>query len=218
MVVCLMLGTAVARAEDVRRVLVIYSNGRLVGGNVEVEQGLSSTLAGSPNRRIEIYSEFLESEFADPSYEATVTTYLREKYARNRPDVIVAVARPSLGFVLRERARLFPEVPVVHAAVFTSYLDSKRPLPAGVVGVPVDYDSEGTIEQALRWHPSASQVVIVVGTTPRDLEWERMLKAITPKFESRVKVEYLSGLPTPADDAVMKQDYRQLGQPHQARV
>jgi len=198
MVLCLMLGTTTVFAEDVRRVLVIYSNGRLVGGNVDVEQGLSSTLVDAPNRRIQIYSEFLESEFADPSYEATVTTYLREKYARHRPDVIVAVARPSLGFVLRQRARLFPEVPVVHAAVFNFYLDSLRPLPAGVVGVPVEYDPAGTIEQALRWHPSAERLVMVVGTTSRDLEWERMLKAVTPKFENRVKIEYLSGMPSAA--------------------
>ena len=198
MVLCLMLGTTTVFAEDVRRVLVIYSNGRLVGGNVDVEQGLSSTLVDAPNRRIQIYSEFLESEFADPSYEATVTTYLREKYARNRPDVIVAVARPSLGFVLRQRARLFPEVPVVHAAVFNFYLDSLRPLPAGVVGVPVEYDPAGTIEQALRWHPSADRLVMVVGTTSRDLEWERMLKAVTPRFENRVKIEYLSGMPSAA--------------------
>ena len=79
MVLCLMLGATGAWAEDVRRVLVIYSNSRLVGGNADVEQGLSGVLSRSTTRRVEIYSEFLESEFADPSYEDTVTTYLRGK-------------------------------------------------------------------------------------------------------------------------------------------
>ena len=196
MVFCLMLGTAGAWAEDVRRILVIYSNSRLVGGNADVEQGLSGVLSGSTTRRVEIYSEFLESEFADPSYEQTVTTYLRGKYARYRPDVIVAVARPSLGFVLRQRANLFPETPIVHAAVFKSTLASYPTLPPDVIGVAVEYDPAGTIEQALRWHPGARHALIVVGSTPRDVEWERQLKTITPQFESRVSIEFLSGLPT----------------------
>ncbi len=191
----LMFGTTVASSDDVRRVLVIYSNGRLLEGNVEIEQGLRKALSTPPKGHVEIYSEFLETEFADPSYEPTVTAYLRAKYAQHRPNVIVAVARPALAFVLHHRD-LFPDAPVVHAAVFTRYLAENPALPSDVVGVPVEYDAAGTIEQALRWHPSARRLVMVLGSTPRDREWERVLRLVTGKFEGRVDVEFLSGLPT----------------------
>ena len=195
---CLAFGAASACADDVRRVLVIYSNGRLVGGNVDVELGLSRALASSSKGLVQVYSEFLESEFAEPSYEETVTTYLKAKYSRQRPDVIVVVARPSLAYMLRHKRELFPEAPVVHAAVFKSYLVSVPAIPSDVVGIPLEYDPTGTIEQALRWHPSAKHLVMIVGSTARDREWERILKGITPGFESRAKVEYLSGVPTAA--------------------
>lgn len=196
---CSALCGLAARADDASKVLVLYTNGRLVPGNVEVERGLSSTLSGLTSRPAHISSEFLDfPEFTGAAHELNLMRYLREKYDRRRPDVIVAVAKESLDFTLRHRAGLFPGVPVVHAAVFKSYLDSNPALPADVVGVPVEYDPAGTIEQALRWHPSARRLVIVNGATPRDTEWEAQLKALAPRFEGRVKVEFLSGLATAA--------------------
>jgi hypothetical protein len=43
-VLCTVLNGVAARADDASRVLVLYTNGRLVAGNVEVERGLSSAL------------------------------------------------------------------------------------------------------------------------------------------------------------------------------
>ena len=199
-VLCFALsGRAAGVANDAATVLVLYTNGRLVPGNVEVERGLSRTLAGLSSRPAHIFSEFLDfPEFTGAAHELNLMRYLREKYDRRRPDVLVAVAKESLDFALRHRADLFPGVPVVHAAVFKSYLDSNPTLPADVVGVPVEYDPAGTIEQALRWHPSARRLIIVNGATPRDTEWEAQLKALAPRFEERVKVEFLSGLTTAA--------------------
>ena len=188
-----------ARAQDAPTVLVLYSNGRLVQGNLDVERGLRSTAVGPAGLPVRIYSEFLDRpEFGGEAYERTVTTYLHDKYAGSPPDVVVAVATESLDFLIRHRATLFPGVPLIHAAVFKSYTDSIRPLPPGVAGVPVEYDPAGTIEQALRWHPSARRLLVVTGATSRDREWEAQLRALTPRYQGRVEVEHLAGLPTPA--------------------
>ena len=164
---------ATATAPVPRNVLVLYSNGRLVPGNVDVEAGLQGALASTVERPVQVFTEFLDKPgFQGDAYDRTVTSYLQGKYVEHPPDVILAVARDSLDFVLRKHAELFPGVPVIHAAVFASFPAPIGPLPADVVGVPVDYDIGATIEQALRWHPGARHLYFVTGSTPRDRPWE----------------------------------------------
>ncbi|MDM0011681.1 ATP-binding protein [Variovorax sp. J22P168] len=199
-VLCLLaLSGGGAVAADSRSVLVLYSNGRLVPGNVSVEAGLRSTIESSAGRPVVVFTEFLDNpEFTGDGYERTMTTYLRDKYVGHPPSVIVAVARESLDFVLRHRDELFPGVPVVHAAVFNSFPKPVGPLPADVVGVPVGYEIAGTIDQALRWHPKTDRMVFVTGSTPRDLEWERLFRSTATALPPQVKVEFLAGLPIDA--------------------
>jgi len=103
-----LLVQAVVAAEP-KNVLVIYSNNRLVPGNIAVDRGLRAALTDTPgNPPVQIFSEFLDRpEFSGEAYELTLTTYLREKYATHRPDAIVVVSDDALGFVLHQRAHLF---------------------------------------------------------------------------------------------------------------
>lgn len=184
-------------SADATNVLVLYSNGRLVPANVDVERGLKSEIVDSADRPVEIFSEFLDyPEFVGEDYESTVATYLRDKYARRPPHLVVAVAGQSLDFMLRRRAQLFPGVPIVHTAAFKAYPNPFPTLPADVVGVPVEYDPAGTVEQALHWHPKAHHLLVVTGATPRDREWEALLRDTLARFEGRVAIEFLAGQPT----------------------
>lgn len=196
---CLLLTGGHAIADPGRYVLVLYTNGRLVPGNVDIETGLRNAIASTGERPVQIFSETLDRpEFVGEAYERTMATYLHDKYAGHPPAVVVAVARDALDFVLRHRERLFPGVPVVHAAVSTSFPAPLGPLPTDVVGVPIDYDIAGTIEQALRWHPNAQRIYVVTGTTLRDRQWEALLRGQAARFEDRIKPEFLAGLPTEA--------------------
>ena len=191
------LPLAQAAATEPRNVLVLYSNNRLVPGNVAVDRGSRAVLTSPSNPPVQLFSEFLDRpEFSGPAYEATMTTYLREKYTMRPPAAIVTVSDEALDFVLRMRPQFFPGVPVVHTVASRSLLRSLAPLPADVVGVPVEYDSSGTIEQALHWHPAAKRLVIVTGASPRDREREALLRREIPPLASGVIVEFLAGLPT----------------------
>src|SRR5436190_308622 len=135
-------------------------------GTIEADRGLRAAIAGPPHQPVQIFSEFLDQPaFGGDAYEHTEMTYLREKYAPRPPDVIIAVSDNALDFLLRNRTRLFEAVPLVHIAVAKSHLQSIPNLPADVVGVPLEYDFSGTIEQALRWHPAARRLVIVTGAS-----------------------------------------------------
>lgn len=198
LVACGLLFAPSAMADASRHVLVLYSNQRLLPANLEFDGGLRETLVNST----ELSAEFLDyPRFDGESYIRALATFLREKYAQRPPAVLVVAGEAAFDFLLRHRAELFPQVPVVHAAVARSFLQSRSPLSADVVGVPIEYDSPGTIALALRWHPRARRLVVVTGSSVRDRAWETELRGEVPRFQDRVTVEFLAGLPT---DAVLK--------------
>jgi signal transduction histidine kinase len=178
-----------------RRVVVLYSNNRIVPGNVEFDLGLKAALTIHGVESARIFSEFLDSpEFTGDAYEDLMISYLHGKYATSPPDVMVVVSDDALSFVVRHRAKLFPGVPIVHAVVSSAVLDSHRPLPADIVGVPNHYDYSGTISQALLWHPTARRLVIVTGTSARDLISEARLRREVPAIAGIITTEYWAGL------------------------
>lgn len=185
-----------------RNVLILYSNGRLLPANIEVDRGLREAFRTSADRSINLFEEFLDApRFGGQAYTHTLATYLREKYASRPPDVIVAVSDEALRFLLRNRAELFPQAPVVHMVIPKTLLQSITALPADVIGVPVEYDFRRTIDQALRWHPQVRHLVLVTGSSEWDREWEARLRDEVSHFKDRATVEFLAGLPT---DAVLK--------------
>jgi signal transduction histidine kinase len=190
----LLLG-AQSAALDTQRVLVLFSNNRLVPGNVAIDHGLSAMLTSDGIQSVRIYTEFLDRpEFSGDAYENLVVGYLHGKYTTSPPDAIVAVSDEALSFVVRRRAQLFPGVPIIYAAVPTAVLRSLDPMPADVVGVPNDYDYSGTIVQALRLHPAARRLVLVTGASSRDHSREERMRREVPAIVGDVAAEYWSGL------------------------
>lgn len=197
-VACCFLLVSPAPAGETRHVLVLYSNHRLLPANLEFEAGLRETLTDST----ELSAEFLDyPRFDGESYVRALAMFLREKYALRPPAVLVVGGEEALDFLLRHRAELFPRTPVVHAAVTRSFLLSLSPLPADVVGVPIEYDFPGTIDLALRFHPQARRLVVVTGASAQDHAWEAELRGEVLRFQGRVTTEFFAGLPT---DAVLK--------------
>jgi signal transduction histidine kinase len=186
-----------AAEEKARNVLVLYSNSRLLPANVEVERGLRDAIPANGAQRIEVFDEFLDTpRFGGDQYIHAMESYLREKYAKRPPDVIVAVSDEALRFMMKARTDdLYPHVPVIHAAVFMSALRSMTPLPTGITGVPIELEHFATIEQVLRWQPEARRVVIVTGASPQDREWEQQIRNGADRFRGRATFEFLAGLP-----------------------
>jgi signal transduction histidine kinase len=198
-VTVLLTGALPAIAADVpHRVLVLYSNGRLLPANIDFDRGLRAAFGASNGTSVMLFDEFLDMpRFGGDDYERTMESYLRAKYASQPPDLVVAASDDALRFILVARARICPGVPVIHAAASAAMLESIGPLPPDVIGAPVEYDFSGTIEQALRWHPRARRLVIVTGASTQDRKWETRLRGEAPRFAPRVEIEFLAGLPTP---------------------
>ncbi|WP_343056221.1 sensor histidine kinase [Ancylobacter tetraedralis] len=190
------VGSRASAAEPAKRVLVLYDNNRLLPANVLADQGINQAISASNDSTV-VSAEFLDApQFDGAPYRRAVTTFLRAKYAAHPPDVIVAAGDGALGFLLDNRQELFPSVPLVHMGVDVASLRRREPLPVDVVGVPVAFDFTGTIEQALKWHPKASRLLLVTGSSEPDRQWEARLRAGAGQFQQRVSTEFLAGLPT----------------------
>jgi signal transduction histidine kinase len=180
-------------------VLVLHAHSRLLPADVEASDAIRQTVATSASRKVELYDEFLDMpRFSGQAYEDTIATFLRKKYANRPPAVIVVAGEEALRFLLQNRPHLFPDVPVVHIAVSRDFLRSIAPVPSDVVGVPIEIDFSATVEQALRWHPKTRRLVIVTGASRWDRDWERRVREEGARFQDRVAIEVLAGLPTGA--------------------
>lgn len=192
-------GPGAASAAETRNVLVLYANSRLLPANVQYDHGLRETVRISAQRPVALFDEFLDvARFSGQAYTDAVVSYLRTKYASRPPALIVVANEEALSFLVSNRAALFPQVPVVHMSVGRSFLRSSPALSADIVGVPIEYEFSGTIEQALRWHPQARHLVIVTGASVRDRGWEARLRSEVPRFKERASAEFLAALPTAA--------------------
>jgi signal transduction histidine kinase len=205
-------GMSRARARPSKHVLVLYENNRLLPANVQGDRGINEVISSSGENTV-VSAEFLDApRFNGETYVQTVQTFLREKYRADPPDVIVAGGNGALEFLLNSRADFFPSVPVVHMGVDGWFAKARQPLPTDIVGVPVEYDFAGTIEQALKWHPNTTRLVVVTGASAPDLELETLLRTTAGQIDGPVTTEFLAGLPTSAvlkrlgeldDDAVV---------------
>jgi hypothetical protein len=184
-------------ADTRRNVLVIYSHGRVLPGNVnaDVERGLAAGFAQRPDIQVDLSFELLErARFSGPEYERVVVTYLRDKYAMEPPELVMVSNDRALELVTRHRADLFPKVPIVHMGVPAAYLKTIPPLPPDVLGTPITHDFLGTIEQARRWHRGARRLVVITGSTWWDREWEARLRGEVGRLPPGLDVEFLAGL------------------------
>ncbi len=177
-------------------VLVIYSSSRLLPANVDGDRGLRQTIRSTADRPVLVLDEYLDMpRVGGKAYEGTLLNYLKDKYGAQQPSLVIAAGDLALGFLLEHRQQLFANVPLLHMSLSVTALARRSPLPPDVVGIPIDYDFERTIEQALRWHPKARQLVLVTGASALDRGFELRLRAAAPRFADKVRVEFLTALP-----------------------
>jgi signal transduction histidine kinase len=191
------LGHAAPAAMETRTILVLYTSDRLLPADVEADRGFRAAVGRINNVLVEVCDEFLdEPRFGGAEYEKSVATYLRDKYASRPPEIVVVGGEEALAFALRQRPQLFPQVPLVHMGVTQSFLQSIRDKPPDLLGVPIQFDYAGTIQEALRMHPQAKKLVVITGAAESDRKVEAELRAELSRFNNRVRIEFLAGLPT----------------------
>ena len=121
-------------------------------------------------------------------------SYYSKKYRDRRPDLIVAVMGPALGFLLRHGDDAFPAVPIVFCGADAADIQGTA-LPDHVTGILVQRVFAPTIDVLLRLQPETRRIVVVGGTSAFDRHLMAQARSQFQAFEQRVALEYLTDLP-----------------------
>ena len=180
-----------------RRVLVLYSDERLLPANVIADEAIRATFTAERSNRIEFHSEFLDvSRFPGEAQQQRERDFLREKYYERPPDLVIAGGGPALEFLLKYRADLFADVPIVHCGVDAEALPKEMP-DSKIAGIPIFRSAASTLELALSLQPETRNVAVVAGSARQDLESAEQFRRETPGFADRVSFTWLTNLSLP---------------------
>ncbi len=173
-------------SKPLRRVLVIYSDERLLPANVIADEAIRASFAAESSNRIEFHSEFLDvSRFPGEAQQQRERDFLRDKYHDRPPDLVIAGGGPALEFLLKYRAQLFADVPIVHCSVDAEALPKEMP-DAKIAGIPIFGSAASTLELALSLQPETRNVAVVAGSARQDLKSAEQFRRETPAFADRV--------------------------------
>jgi PAS domain S-box-containing protein len=183
-------GASPASEPARKRVLVIYSDERLLPANVVSDEAIRKTFAADKTYQIEFHSEFLDvSRFSGEAHQRRLADFFNGKYAERPPDLIIAGGQAALKFFLKYRPTLFTQVPVVYHGLaereFPPDISDPR-----VVGVPALFEFSSTVELALRLHPQTREIVVIAGVSPRDVEFTDAARQALQPFEGRVRFRW----------------------------
>jgi signal transduction histidine kinase len=196
--VLLMTLTPIATSQDsagTKKVLVLYWDTKDFPGNISFDQGFQTGMRSEPSNRWELFSEYLDTtRFPGEHQEELLRDYLREKYANQKIDVVVATPDRALDFLLKYRDYLFSNSPIVFVAV-------KRPAPEvlaagpGLTGIIRANTYRKTLDLALKLHPETEEVFVISGTPEHDKRFETIAREELGGYEKKVRLTFLTDLP-----------------------
>jgi signal transduction histidine kinase len=182
----MIVATSSEAQPAVKQVLVLQSLDR---GNLVLDQftgdfrvGLDEH-AGKPVNVVQVVVD--RTGFVGAPNQAVVD-YVRSIYAdRSPPDLIMTVGGPAAAFARQHRRQLFPETPLLFAAVDERYL---RGVPPGEneTAVAVVNDFPRVVDDILQVLPETKQVFVVIGSGSIGRFWHRALEVEFARFRDRL--------------------------------
>lgn len=174
-----------------RKVLILSSYGVDFAGGVVLIQTLHSTLRKGSPVRIQFYQEYLESpRIPEGKYEEELVGFLKRKYEGEQIDLTVAVGASALRVMLKHRANLLPDVPIIYFYYEEEFAD-----PVGrATGVWVQPDYRKTLEIALALHPEVENVFVVGGNSQQDRLLFGKSREQFREYEGKIGFTYLTDM------------------------
>lgn len=120
--------------------------------------------------------------------------FVREKYAKKPPDIVIAVGPTSLQFIIKYRDIIAAQIPVVFAGVRPTSYSALNP-PSNITGIFFRLDLTKTLDLAEHLQPDARQLFVIAGNSPvEDRNWQEAARQTIEQRERKYQATYLYGL------------------------
>jgi signal transduction histidine kinase len=190
---------AVGAALDVgaaapKRVLIIHSYGRDFAPYDTIASVFRAELARVSPAPISFAEANLDAgRKSSKEEEQAFLDYLRTRFTGAAPDVVVTIGPQAARFYVGHRAQLFPEVPLVVAALDERLAREAALLPndAAIAG---KLDFPFMIESILRVLPDTQTIAVVIGASEVEQFWLGQLQADLAQLKDRVAFLWLNDL------------------------
>jgi hypothetical protein len=177
----------------VQRVLVLYSDERLLPANIIMDEAIRTAFAASTNNRVEFYSEFLDVARFPGEEEQQRQRVFFGRISRAAARLGDRGQWRRFGLPGATPADLFGAVPIVYCSV----AGDPRPdrlSDARIAEVQIPDSVTPTLEMMLRLHPDTRQVAVISGNGPRDLQMADTFRQKIALFGNRVAFAWLTNL------------------------
>ena len=192
----MLMSVASSEAQPVvRHVLVLqaFDRGNLVidsfTGNFRVEL---DQRAGTP---VNVVQVVVGPTGLVGAPEREIVDYIRSIFVdRPKPDLIMTVGGPAAVFGRKYRRQLFPETPILFAAVDRRYLGD-APLDENETAVAVVNDYPRLIDEILQLLPQTRRVFVVTGSGLLSKFWrQELMNGEFKRFSDRLTFEWSDAL------------------------
>jgi signal transduction histidine kinase len=194
LLVFLMVSEPVGAAEGPRRIYLLQGlTATQPAADLTVE-AFKARLKEASSENIEVFTDFLDiGRFPGPEHEKRLIPFLGGKFAQAKPDLIISISRGATSFLVRHRAEIAPDIPILYCCTPTSTAETLD-IPADIPGLIIEYDWPGTLALAERLQPNAKTLVLVSGASGRDRAWQQDAIAGLQPFLKKYDTKYLFGL------------------------
>ncbi len=184
-------------AQGGNRVLIIHSYHAGLTWTDAIMNGIRDTFAHS-DADIQMSAEYLDARrYPKSQLSSRIQELLLAKLEGSIPDLVMVSDNNALDFVLEQRDRLFPGVPVVFCGIndFNPSMVSKH---RGMTGVAEDLSIIETVKLVLHLHPDTREIVVIGRTSvAADKHNRDSFVAAMPGIPSRLKISFWDDVPGP---------------------
>ncbi len=195
------IGVSAAEAP-LRRIYFLESLSPTQPAAMRTIEAFKRRLSEKTTERFEIFIDYMELvRFPSQSHIDQTVEYLSGKYAEAPPDILVALGRAAIPFVVKNRNALGPNVPTIIANVPARDV-TKTGQFDNLYFVATEYSFSKTLELALRLQPKASNIAVIGGASDYDRQWLTDARRELQPYSDRYTIKYIEGLPY---DEMLKQ-------------
>ncbi len=186
-----------AAAQEPRRVLLLHSFDGQYAPFDYVTASFRREMSRQSSERIEFYEVSLQPALSgEPTPEGPIVDYVAATFARHRLDLVVTIGGPAAVFAKRNRARIFPETPLLLAAVNVRHLAGTA-LADNEVAVAVENDQSAVVDSILEILPRTKHLFVVLGNSPLERYWREAAPKWFERFQGRLTFSWSDGMSFP---------------------